>query len=214
MENTLSTVSAIICFNSGSAGDLLKALCLSQIDARYGFSLEPQGAILIENQYFKSVTEKIYHRHLDSKDIDLSRVSPVDNSHYYLDFYPDITKNLYYIDYPDSYDIKILETVKKKRYDDDWGRLLEKNLKHFPFLKRSRIKHEDIQKMFLVQWRKNLSGWRNNSLLQPINFLDFFESEKIQSVVEKIINRPLSKVEVFRSVYDAWFEKNIHLLEN
>jgi len=208
MENTILPISAIICFNSGSAGDLLLALCLSQLNPSYACFLDANGAINLKKQYFKEITKQIYYKHNTPADIDFNKVNPIENTHYYLDFYTDIAKTLYYINYPDNYQIKILESVKKKRHGDSWINFLEYNKQFLPEFAKQKVTVDNVIEIFSKRWNRNLLVWRANSHMIPINFLDFFNATKMQNIVEKIINQPVIYNEVFQTTYQSWLEKN------
>jgi hypothetical protein len=212
MENFKLPISAIICFNSGSAGDMLVALCLSQLHNYSNFFLDTNGAINLERQYFKQITQQIYYKNLNQSDIEFSNVNPIENTHYYLDFYTSIAKQIYYIDYPDSYQIKILESVKKKRHNDSWEDFLEFNKEFLPEFAKQKVTIDNMIDIFLARWNRNLSGWKNNPHIIPVNFLDFFNATKIQAIVEKIIQRPLTDPNVFLTIWQSWLEKNQNLI--
>lgn len=208
MENTILPISAIICFNAGSAGDLLLALCLSQLNLSYDCFLDTNGAINLKKQYFKEITKQIYYKHNTPTDIDYNKVNPIENTHYYLDLYTNIAEQIYFIDYPDHYQFKILESFKKKRHQDSWLNFLEYNKNSLPKFAQQKVTINNVVEIFSKRWNRNLIGWRANSHMIPINFLDFFNTTKMQNIVEKIINQPIIYNEVFQTTYQSWLEKN------
>lgn len=210
----MQTVSAIICFNSGSAGDLLRVLCLGQLTNTADYHLDSNGAINLEKQYFKEITKQIYHQQRTQDDIDLTQVTAIENTHYYLNFYPKLTQRIYFINYPDHYQLKILESVKKKRHNNSWENFLESNKKYLPEFARDRVTTENVIDVFSRRWQQNLKGWRNTPGMIPIEFTDFFDSKKMQLVVETVIARPLTDLVVFLATHQQWLEKNQDLQTN
>jgi len=214
MENVMQAVSAIICFNSGSAGDLLRSLCLDQLTDAADYHLDSNGAVNLEKQYFKEITKQIYYQQRVRDDIDLTQVTAIENTHYYLDFYPELTQRIYFINYPDHYQVKILESVKKKRHNNSWENFLESNREYLPEFARDRATINNVIDVFGRRWQQNLKGWRNTAGMIPIEFTDFFDSKKMQLIVETVIAGPLTDPVAFLAAHQQWLEKNQDLQTN
>jgi hypothetical protein len=214
MENTRLPISAIICFNSGSAGDLLLALCLSQIGYPSDHYIDNNGAVNFNphTQYFKAITQDIFYGTSTKENIDFARVKKIENTHYYLDWYPSVCDHLYYIDYPENLQYKILESVKKKRYNDSWSNFLEDNKTFLPKFAQEKVTEKDIVNVFVQRWNKNLVGWRSNPLITPVSFLDFFEIKKIVKLIETINKQPCQDVEILEKIHTQWLENNQDLI--
>jgi len=210
----MSAISAIICFNSGSAGDLLRGLCLDQLANTSDYHLDSNGAINLEKQYFKEITKQIYYQQGNQSDIDLTQVTAIENTHYYLNFYPKLTQRIYFINYPDHYQLKILESVKKKRHNNSWENFLEFNRKYLPEFARDRVTIDNAIDVFSRRWQQNLKDWRNTDGMIPIEFTDFFDSKKMQLVVEAVIAGPLTDPVAFLTAHQHWLEKNQDLQTN
>jgi len=214
MENTVRPISAIICFNSGSAGDLLLSLCSAQLKINLFQSIDHTGAVNFKNQHFKEITKEIFYHKKELSDINFSLTRPIENTHYYLDFYPSIAKKIYFIDYPDHYGLKILETVKKKRYNNSWSVFLESNRDFLPEFARNKVTVNDVPDLFVKRWNKNLQSWRTNHNMIKVDFLNFFDPIKMQTIVETIIEQPVLSTQDFQNIYQPWLEKNLELFLN
>jgi hypothetical protein len=205
------SIQSIICFNAGSAGDLLKILCNDQLIQNNNYYLESHGAIQIENQYFKKISKEIYYKSNTIDDIDFQKCFKIENTHFYLPAYHQITHRVFYIDYPDEYQTNILNAVNIKRHCGDWSVFLKNNLYSIPEPLHSKIKLDNVIEVFNIMWMKNLRGWQNNNLLEPLNFLDFADSTKLQDIVKNICGIKILNHEIFDDIYQRWLEKNSSL---
>ena len=212
MQSTQFPVSAIICFNSGSAGDLLLALCLSQLDSHCDYYIDNNGAVNLHTQYFKDITRDIFYGNATKENMDFAKVKKIENTHYYLDWYPHVCENIYYIDYCENLQYKILEAVKKKRHKDSWSNFLQDNKVYLPSYFQDKVTEKDVINVFATRWNRNLIGWRSNSLITPISFLDLFEIEKIIKIIETINKQPCQDIEIIKKTHAHWLEKNQDLI--
>ena len=212
MQSTQFPVSAIICFNSGSAGDLLLALCLSQLDSQCDYYIDNNGAVNLHTQYFKDTTRDIFYGNATKENMDFAKVRKIENTHYYLDWYPHVCENIYYIDYCENLQYKILEAVKKKRHKDSWSNFLQDNKVYLPSYFQDKVTEKDVINVFAKRWNRNLIGWRSNLLITPIPFLDLFEIEKIIKIIETINKQPCQDIEIIKKTHAHWLEKNQDLI--
>jgi hypothetical protein len=199
---------SIICFNGGSGGDFLKSLCL-QKDINY--QITDAGMIEFNDHYFKSITEKIYDKKATVSDIDFDRVWKVDNSHYYFDFFNAISKNVYYIDYPDILTSHIIKTYINKRHNQDISLFLQRHLQSIPEPLRARVTVETAFRTFEILWMKNLSRWRNNKNLTAIDLKDLFDIDLVCNIVEQLQGHPINDLALLTSAHAIWISKNQNL---
>ena len=208
MENTAKPISSIICFNGGTGGDMLLTLCLSQLDSDFNFKLEQQGFLNLKNQYFKETTKKIFCQQLTVSDLDCNKVTPIEHSHYYLDFYTSIAEKIFFIDYKDCMQQSVLERCVEKRYNNDWAQFLMDSKQFLPKFAQDKANEKNCAQLFNIQWKKNLLSWRNNPHMIAINLQEFSNKESMQNIVEKIIGQPLKSAKIFEDIYTDWQEKN------
>jgi hypothetical protein len=201
----MHSIQSIICFNGGSAGDLIKGLCLGQ------YQLESTGAVFFKNQYFKDITKKIYYQTASKNDIDIQKICTVDNTHFYMDFYHDLAKQIFYIDYPDHLQSSILTAVNNKRHQGNWQSFLEWALYSIPKPLQAKITADNTIDVFKILWSKNLQGWRKNPRMCPINFVDFFDSDKLKGIIEMVSNTTITNYDFFKHNHQSWLEKNSDL---
>ena len=207
MEIIINPIHSIICFNSGSAGDLIKGLCLGPSQ----YQLESGGSILLDNQYFKNVSKKIYHKSMSADEIDFTQVCKIENTHFYMDFYHQIANQIFYIDYPDEAQLRILNAVKQKRHNNDWDNFLKGNLYSIPDPLKEKINTQNVIEVFRIMWFKNLEGWRANKLMHRLNFVDFFDLNKLKNIVELVSGTEITNHNDFKIAHQAWLEKNLDL---
>lgn len=205
-------IQSIICFNGGSAGDLLKALCLLAWDLDVS-KLDPNGRIEFDSHYFKIFCKNVYLGQCQVNDIDWGCVFPVENSHFYLSCYTDIAKKLYYIDYDDAINPVILNEYVRKRHRNSWSHFLDYNTNFIPASLQKHVNSENCQQVFEINWMKNLKSWRANSNLMPIEFKDLLDRNHILDVVQTITDKKFNDITAFDKVYTEWKNNNSILLE-
>lgn len=214
MQNSTKPISSIICFNGGSAGDLLLTLCLTQVNQDLAFSTETAGFINIKKQYFKNTSKQIFLKQISANDIDLTRVRPIENTHYFLDFYKNIADKIYFIDYPDHMQNKILSRYVEKKYQNDWSKFLTSAKESLPEFARTKVTVDNCMQLFAIQWKKNLIAWRDNPDIAPLAVEKFSSMESMIIMVEQIINQSIESKETFERIYKPWQEKNQNLFCN
>ena len=74
-------IQSIICFNSGSGGDFLKAISNEQIKNHLSHQISKNGAIEVTND-FKKTAEQIFYKKLSTDAIFKVKSQPVENTHY------------------------------------------------------------------------------------------------------------------------------------
>lgn len=204
-------IQAIICFNGGSVGDLVKKLSLLCYDIETGI-VNDSGMVDLP-QYFKIFFKSVWDNKRQYKQINWNKIFPIENSHYYFEYYNDIAKNVYYIDYEDSVNPVILSEFLRKRFNHDWQLFLGRHIKSLPLALQDKVNESNYQQVFEIQWLKNLRGWRANPKLQPINFYDLLQRDTMISVVERITERNILDINKFDSIYAKWAENNSTFLK-
>ena len=81
-------IQAIICFNGGSAGDFLAGICSEQLSGLLTYTITNTGMAETSSK-FKHATKADYYN--KNASVNLSNTLPVENTHYYLDYYPQIS---------------------------------------------------------------------------------------------------------------------------
>lgn len=204
-------IQAIVVFNSATAGDFVTGLCWSQLNINNKINLEQSGRMVISNAYFKSITSQMYHNPDQDLQFDYNKIFSVENSHYWLECYPAMAKQLVFIDYPEHIQSDIMQIYLEKVYDNDKQKMLDVNLPHqHPYIAQ-RISVENIVKILNIQWLKNIKAWRKNCHLQPIQLADFFDKSKMQNTVKMLIGQNITDQSKFDQVYNSWRQRNTRL---
>lgn len=207
-------IQSIIVFNSGSAGDFLMGLCCSQIDnTLVNYKQLNSGRMLIDNEYFKTSSQKLFYNPDSDMKWDFSKTYKVENSHFWLDAYKDLASRCVYIDYPDQVQESIMDIFIEKVYNNDIQKMLDFNLPNMLPALRPKITINNTKQVYNVLWRKNLIGWHNNKNLTAIELKDFFYKNKLENIVKKLINNKISNQEMFDNIYNNWLSKNTKLRE-
>jgi hypothetical protein len=209
MQNSAKPISAIICFNGGSCGDLLLTLCMSQLPYHFEFKLESAGFVNLKKQYFKEITKQIYHGKHSPDKIDFALCKPIENTHYTLDLYQNLADQIYFIDYADHLQQSVLTRYIEKRYHNNWQEFLLSNQQFLPVFAQNKVCIDNCADLFNIQWKKNLTEWRRRPNMIAVNFEDFFTYSNMQSIVEKITGRPIQSQQMFDSIYLPWQKKNL-----
>jgi hypothetical protein len=203
---------SIIVFNGGSAGDFLKALCLEQLQPT-NYNLTEFGQVVFHVEYFKSITKQHNTCTQHLLDIDLTKINDVDNTHYYFTWYDSFAKS-YYIDYPDNMHSDIINLYFHKAHNNNINSFYDCHIKSVPDVFKSYATPNNILEISMISWRKNLKSWRNNSKLTKINLVDFFEINKMKSIVEQLCNCSINNTHLFLQSWQSWVDKNKSLEES
>ena len=210
----MQRIQSIICFNGGSAGDFLKALCLLAWDLDIS-TLDHNGRVEFEDHYFKKFCKNIYNKTdaLSIEQIDWDLVYPVENSHFYLPCYTDLAKKLYYINYADSANPVILNEYLRKRHRNSWAHFLDYHIEFIPTKLQKHVNEQNCQQVFEINWMKNLKAWRSNTDLLPVEFKDLLDRNQILDIVQTITDKKINDTVAFDRLYLSWKNNNSRLIE-
>jgi hypothetical protein len=209
----MSDLKSVICYNGGAGGDFLKALCLTQFLNHSFFMVEETGMIEFDQHYFKNQCEQCYKNLLNWRTIDLSKIQPVDNTHYYFDWLHDIFPKIYYIDFPDNIVDVVVNTYIHKRYQGNKEEFIESALSRIPDKLQKMIPRSNALVSIERTWIRNQRTWRTNANMHAIKLLDIFDFNKIKEIVPEIIQKDLVDLEYLEQLHSAWTKKNQHLLQ-
>jgi hypothetical protein len=208
----MSHVKSIICFNGGSGGDFLKAICLTQFNY-LSFSVEDNGMMEFNHHYFKETCELCYKNLVDWTAIDPSQILPVENTHYYFEWFNNISSAIYYINYPDSMTDAIIKTYVDKRFQGNNDKFIELSLAKLPYDLQQIIPKSNALSAIGKTWIKNQQIWRNNPNMHAIELVDIFELAKLKTVVSKIVQKELIELDYLEQLHSTWTEKNQNLFQ-
>lgn len=199
---------SIIVYNGGSAGDLLKALCLEQVLGHSIHRLELNGMVDFDNHYFKDTCEEIYLNHELKESIKYEHVFPIESTHFYLDFYKEITPNLYYIDYHDSCQDLIINTFIGKKLSGSHEDFYSHFIKFITPAMHKYVNSDNLITAMNVTWLKNLSRWRVTPELKPINFADLFNFNCLIEIVTQVSGKAVLDLEKMKKTHNDWLLVN------
>lgn len=206
-------IRAVICFNGGSAGDLLKALCLLAWNQNVSVVKQSGRIDFQSTPYFMIFTENLWHRKCSVNDLDFSQVYPVENSHYYLPLYSDIAEKIYFIDYDASINSVIFNQYLSKRYQNNWNEFLKRHLDSVPIKLQNYVDSDTQNRMFEIQWMKNLKHWRSNSNLERIPFMDLLSRNRMLDLQQTITGVKNTNLDKFDRIYSTWQNNNSTLMK-
>lgn len=208
----MGPIQSILVYNGGSAGDFLKTVSIEQLGQGSNHTLTDQGMIEFDHHYFKFITSQWYDdKYQHPIEIDNSRVYGVENTHYYHESYFQITDNIFYIDYSEELQPLILDLYVKKRWNNDYQKLLKLHESSLPENLRKFVQTENISKVLNVIWIKNLKLWRAAGI-KRIDFQDLLNYDSMASTVERIIQQPIVDAELLQKTYQSWIDKNHSLV--
>lgn len=202
----MQPIQAIICFNGGSAGDLIKKLSLLCYDVDLGI-VQEDGLVKLP-QYFKNFFTNVWKENSDINKIDWNQVSVIENSHYYLDCFREISQRLYFIDYKDNITTTILSEFIRKRNNNTLENFVAQHIHSLPAELQSKVNVTNCIKIFEIQWLKNIKSWRANPNLTAIDFYDILKRDTALKVVENITGNKIKDIDKFDSIYSYWAERN------
>lgn len=204
----MQSIQSIICFNGGSAGDLLAGICCEQLLEGSTYHIADNGVAELSSM-FKYTTKADYYT--NSTSVDVSELMPVENTHFYLDYYPRIARKLFYIDYPDEISRDIVNVFMFKRFDNDPEKMAYWIKATYTEPMRSKINASNIVDVCKINWIKNMKSWRNNSLLEPLYLRDYFDRSRFYNMVETVCQCKIKNQQALDAGYDAWISKNSQL---
>jgi hypothetical protein len=199
----------------GTGGDFLKNICLEQIGStpQSQAHLTESGHVIFKDLYFKSLCTLNRNNTTDQTplELDYSRTNVIENSHYYLDWFSNLTNKIYYIDYPDQCAIELIKIYNQKERNGSLTRFVADHRATLPPWAQPKLNEDNALQIFSVRWLRQLDIWRKNPLLTPISIKDFFIQQKCQQIVETLVDRPLTNIEKFNSMYSNWIKYNTTL---
>jgi hypothetical protein len=202
----MSGIRSIICFNGGSAGDFLKVACNQQLGTSVNYTISTQGMVEISHN-FKNFADAVYNQKKSWESFDSVKFSIIENSHFYLEEFKSLTDNLFYIDYPDILGSTVVELYATKRFRDH-NRLVESVKSTLPSPMQKYVNSSNVKEICEVRWKRNLQSWRENSNINAVNLVDFFNFERLSTVITSIIGQELLDFEKLRSLQNDWLRKN------
>lgn len=204
----MQPIKSIIIFNGGSCGDFLQAVCLEQIYQQSNYVLQNNNStIQIKKQYFKHFCGDTYHKNATAP-LNFDQTFPVENSHYYLDFFADLNCQLFYIDYLDSAQELITQCYIEKRMSNSIEKFYSHHIKYIPQPLQHKINTSNIMSAFNAQNKKNLTLWRQNPQIRSIPISSLFDIELLISVVETVCQQPLTNVDMLQTTQTKWVNAN------
>lgn len=200
----MSGIESIICFNGGSAGDMLKGLCLANLNQDQHY-VDHNGMVELVHD-FKDMCQQLYYN--PSLAINLSNCSPVENTHYWLEIFPTIARHCWYINYDDNINGTIVDEFIRKRNNNDLQVLIDRQLRGYPEKLLKKINPTNARTAFCTMWLRSLHSWRQNPQLIAIEFADFFDIAKLKKVVAEVSGSDIVDHSKFEKIYYEWLNKN------
>jgi len=210
----VSKCRAVICFNSGSGGDFLKAICNEQLQpGRLTHYIHADGTVDIANNSFKQAVEHIYYNKLGTGAIFDVLNEPVENAHYYIEELKEVTTNLFYIEYPDDANEDIIKSYVNKRLMGDQAIFFDSFKSTLPKSLQNKLTVDNLYTSSKIKWAKNIKSWRANPSLQPVALEDFFNPDKFQRIIKTITSLDTLNEDMFLKTYNLWIKNNNYLKE-
>lgn len=205
---------AVICFNSGSGGDFLKAICNEQLQpSGLTHYVHCDGTVDIANNSFKQAIEKIYYNKLGTGAIFDIPLELVENTHYYIEELKEVTTNLFYIEYPDDVTEHIIKSYVNKRLMGDQTIFFDSFKSTLSESLQDKLTVDNLYVISKIKWSKNIKAWRANTSLQPVALEDFFDPGKFQRIVKTITSLDKLDEDMFLKTYNLWIKNNNYLKE-
>ena len=209
----MGPIQSIIVYNGGSAGDFLKSVCVEQLHRGSVHTLTDKGMTEFSNHHFKYLTDRWYREQFQQPlDIDNNKVYQVENTHYYNECYHQITHNVFYIDYPDESQPLITELYIKKRWLNDYQKVLDNHKKSLPEHLQKFVKIQNIVPVLNTLWIKNLKTWRSCPGLKKIDICQLLSYDSLVPIVEDIIQQPLLDAVQLKTTHQKWIDMNQDLV--
>ena len=205
----MPSIRSIIIFNGGSCGDFLKSVCLEQIYKQPVHDLINNGStIQFKNNYFKNFCESMYQESVETE-IDYTKTSLIENTHFYLDYFNQLNSLLFYIDYPDSAQSMITQCYIEKRMNSDIEKFRQHHIKYIPESIQYKINTSNIVAAFDAQNKKNLAIWRQK--IQSIPLYSLFNFDSLLPIVEKLCRQSLTNIDLLQESQKKWLDANPRL---
>jgi hypothetical protein len=204
----MPTIQAIICFNGVSAGDFLAGICSEQLLGVTPYKIFNNGLAELSHK-FKKAAEVNYYS--SDASVNVSNTLPVENTHFYLDYYPQISHKLFYIDYPDAISRDIVNIFMFKRFANDPALMADCMKPLYPEPMQSKLNATNVVDACKINWIKNIKSWRNNTLLEPLYLQDLFDRSTFYNMVETVCQCKIKDYGTLSAGYDSWISKNDQL---
>jgi len=204
----MQSIQSIICFNGGSAGDFLAGMCSEQLLGKATYEIRANGMSQLSST-FKSMTKANYYS--DTVPDSLENTLPVENTHFYLDYYPEIARQLFYIDYPDDLARDIVQIFMIKRFNNNPALLSDFIKESYAEPLRSKINSDNILDVCKINWLKNVRSWRSNARLKPLYLKDYFDQSSFYHMVETVCQCKIQNHDALALGYSDWISKNAQL---
>jgi len=203
-------IQAIICYVGGSGGDFLKTLCLQQFktDIKLEHNVTDTGLVLHNRRYFKDITLDYCNTNIVPEVFDWSQVDPVENSHHYFDWFTTLAEKFYYIDFPESSAIGIIDVYVSKRHQSNLTQFIEAHKQTLPLWAQQRITEHNARQIFSSMWVKQMRIWKTMPNMHAIALSDFFNRQKLIDIVQQLTQRPVQDFDRFDQTFTTWTEKN------
>lgn len=204
-------VQSIICYTGGAGGDFLKTLCLTQcdVDSRFNSKINNNGLVYHNGFYFSNLC---VHRHYNQltlmPEIDAMQLMPVENSHFYFDWFAQLSQRTVFIDYEPDKAEGIVEVYVSKRHHGNLQRFVDTNRHTLPNWLQDRVDTTNAVRIFATMWRKQIAKWHSDSCLQPVALRNFFDLKSLLSIAEQLLGRPVTDHDTFENHFVSWTEKN------
>ena len=204
----------MICYVGGSGGDFLKTLCLQQLNSNVSVecNITDTGLVLHNRRYFRDICVDYYNNNSTvPHNLNLSQVDPVENSHYYFDWFSNLVEKFYYIDFPESATVGIIDVYVAKRHQHNLMHFVETHKQTLPDWAQQRITEHNAYQFFSTMWLKQLRKWKAMNHIQAINLADFFNRQNLINIVQQLTQQPVKNFDKFDYTFTRWTEKNISL---
>lgn len=201
----------MICYVGGTGGDFLKTLCLQQIvsTGEVESSITDTGMLLHNRRYFRDICVDYYNTNSTRpNNLDQSQIDPIENSHYYFDWFTELTDQFYYIDFPDSATAGIIDVYVSKRHQGDLAHFVETHRHTLPLGLQDKVTEKNAQQFFSVLWIRQLRLWKNMSNFSSIALSDFFNKSRLIEIVQCLTKQPIKNIDEFNNTFLTWTEKN------
>ena len=209
----MPNLKSIICFNGGAGGDFLKAICLTQFDTPVTCKIDHTGMVEFDDHYFKQKCQECYENPFDWTTIDQQQVLPVDNSHYYFDWFNEITSSIYFIDYPDTMTDIIVKTCIDKRFRGNKDQFVKISLANMPLELQKIIPEHKQLDAIAKTWIRNQHDWRKITNMHPVKLANLFDLNKLKLIIKEITQKDLVSLDLVEYLYYQWIQKNQRLLK-
>lgn len=209
---------AIIFYNGGSCGDLLKSLCLSQIDDRYDLSMTDIGKVVVD-QRFKFSLDALHGPYDGPAEL-------IECAHKCDQAVVDYFKNtrLFWIRMPREFNVASAHVVFKKigiADPHDWRHKLPYwfEMAEEKFGKKIET-NADMLEARIVElnvYDQEMVELASTSGIEELSFIDIIHPRTCAMVVKRVIGSSMRCVEKFYRQHWQWRQRNrwfLDMIEN